>query len=222
MSTMSQEEIQEIIERVRRRLGEAGEQPGVGLRAHDALSAAAEAELGEGIFPTIGEAVQAASRAYVDYQRIGLEGRKAIVASIRASMLEHAESLAEMAVAETGLGRVADKIVKNRLVTAKTPGPGGPRAGGGHGRRGDDGHRVRAVRRRRRDHADHEPHVDGHQQHDRDRLRGELACVQRASEREARVGGEHPPRQPRDRRRRRAREPGHGRCPSRRSTAPRS
>jgi len=123
MSTMSQEQIQEIIERVRRRLGEAGEQPGAGLRAHDALAAAAEAELGEGIFPTIGEAVQAAARAYADYQRIGLEGRKAIVASIRASMLEHAESLAEMAVAETGLGRVADKIVKNRLVTAKSPGP---------------------------------------------------------------------------------------------------
>jgi propionaldehyde dehydrogenase len=123
MSTMSQEEIQEIIERVRRRLGEAGEEPGVGLRAHEALTAAAEAELGEGIFPSIGEAVQAAARAYADYQRIGLEGRKAIVASIRASMLEHAESLAEMAVAETGLGRVADKIVKNRLVIAKTPGP---------------------------------------------------------------------------------------------------
>jgi propionaldehyde dehydrogenase len=123
MSTMSQEEIQEIIERVRRRLGEAGEEPGVGLRAHEALTAASEAELGEGIFPSIGEAVQAAARAYADYQRIGLEGRKAIVASIRASMLEHAESLAEMAVAETGLGRVADKIVKNRLVIAKTPGP---------------------------------------------------------------------------------------------------
>jgi acyl-CoA reductase-like NAD-dependent aldehyde dehydrogenase len=123
MSTMSQEQVQEIIERVRRRLGEAGEQPGAGLRGHEALSAAAEAELGEGIFPTIGEAVQAASRAFADYRRTGLEGRKAIVASIRASMLEHAESLAEMAVAETGLGRVSDKIVKNRLVTHKTPGP---------------------------------------------------------------------------------------------------
>lgn len=123
MSTMSQEEIHEIIERVRRRLGEAGEHPGVGLRAHEALSAAAEAELGEGIFPSIGEAVHAASRAYGEYRQVGLEGRKAIVASIRASMLEHAERLAEMAVAETGLGRVADKIVKNRLVIAKTPGP---------------------------------------------------------------------------------------------------
>lgn len=123
MSTLSQEQVQEIIERVNRRLGEAGAEPGAGLRARGELSAAAEAELGEGIFPSIRDAVSAASTAYAGYGRIGLEGRKAIVASIRASMLEHAERLAEMAVAETGLGRVADKIVKNRLVTTKTPGP---------------------------------------------------------------------------------------------------
>lgn len=123
MSELSHDQIEEIIERVRRRLGEAGEHPGAGLRAQDALSAAGEAELGDGIFPSIAEAVRAASKASLDYQRIGLQGRKAIVASIRASMLEHAERLAEMAVAETGLGRVTDKIVKNRLVTTKTPGP---------------------------------------------------------------------------------------------------
>jgi aldehyde dehydrogenase len=123
MSTLSHEEIQEIIERVRRRLGEAGDRPGAGLRAGDALSAAAEAELGDGVLPTIGEAVHAASRSYSEYQKIGLQGRKAIVTAMRAAMLEEAERLAEMAVAETGLGRVADKIVKNRLVTTKTPGP---------------------------------------------------------------------------------------------------
>jgi propionaldehyde dehydrogenase len=123
VSTLSNEDVQEIIERVRRRLGEAGDQPGAGLRAREALSAAAEAELGDGIFPSIADAVRAASTAYAEYQQIGLEGRKAIVASIRASMLEHAEALAEMAVAETGLGRVSDKIAKNRLVIAKTPGP---------------------------------------------------------------------------------------------------
>ena len=123
MSALSPQEIQEIIERVHRRLGDAGEHPGAELRAQDALSAADEAELGDGIFPSIGEAVHAASRAAADYQSIGLQGRKAIVAAIRASMLENAERLAEMAVAETGLGRVADKIVKNRLVIAKTPGP---------------------------------------------------------------------------------------------------
>jgi acyl-CoA reductase-like NAD-dependent aldehyde dehydrogenase len=123
MSVLSQEEIQEIIERVRRRLGEAGADTGAGLRAHEALSAADEAELGDGIFPSIGDAVHAASRAFAEYERTGLQGRKAIVAAIRASMLENAEHLAEMAVAETGLGRVVDKVVKNRLVSSKTPGP---------------------------------------------------------------------------------------------------
>jgi aldehyde dehydrogenase len=123
MSALPPEEIQDIIERVRRRLGEAGERPGAGLRAQEELSAAEEAELGDGIFPSVGEAVHAASRAYADYQRIGLQGRKGIVAAIRAAMLENGERLAEMAVAETGLGRVSDKIVKNRLVTTKSPGP---------------------------------------------------------------------------------------------------
>jgi propionaldehyde dehydrogenase len=123
VSALSPEEIEGIIRRVHRRLGEAGEHPGAGLRAEHALSAAAQAELGDGVFPTIAAAVDAASRAFDEYQRVGLEGRKAVVAAVRASMLEHAEQLAEMAVAETGIGRVTDKIVKNRLVTAKTPGP---------------------------------------------------------------------------------------------------
>ena len=124
MSTLSQEEIQEIIERVHRRLGEAGEHPGAELRGEQALSAADEAELGDGIY-AVDRATQSAPRRgrTPPTARSASQGRKAIVASIRASMLEHAERLAEMAVAETGLGRVADKIVKNRLVIAKTPGP---------------------------------------------------------------------------------------------------
>ena len=123
MSVLPPEEIKDIIERVRRRLGEAGEPPGAGLRARMALAAADAAELGDGVFASIGEAVQAATRAYASYQKIGLQGRKTIVAAVRAAMLESAERLAEMAVSETGLGRVADKIVKNRLVSNKTPGP---------------------------------------------------------------------------------------------------
>jgi aldehyde dehydrogenase len=69
------------------------------------------------------EAVAAASRAFGAFRAAGLELRKRIIASVRTSMLEHAEQLAEMAHAETGLGRAADKVVKNRLVTTKAPGP---------------------------------------------------------------------------------------------------
>lgn len=123
MSAISQDEVREIVERVRRRLGEAGEPPGAGLRARAELTAAADAELGDGVFPSIADAVRAATKAAADYRQVGLGGRKALVAAIRAAMLEHAERLAELAVAETGLGRVGDKVVKNRLVAQKTPGP---------------------------------------------------------------------------------------------------
>jgi len=123
MKTLSEQDVQEIIERVRRRLGQAGPDAGSGLRAAESLAEAERTELGDGIFPTIDDAVAAASRAFQEYRRIGLDGRKAIIASIRQAMLENAERLAEMARAETGLGRVGDKLVKNRLVTLKTPGP---------------------------------------------------------------------------------------------------
>jgi propionaldehyde dehydrogenase len=80
-------------------------------------------ELGDGIFRTIDDAVAAANRAFSEYQRIGLGGRYTVVHSIREAMMENAERLANMAYQETGLGRPEDKLVKNILVTTKTPGP---------------------------------------------------------------------------------------------------
>ena len=78
--------------------------------------------LGEGIFATVDDAVDAAAAAFHELDGMSLEGRQRIIASIRESMFENAEELARMAHAETGLGRVEDKIVKNRLVTRKTSG----------------------------------------------------------------------------------------------------
>jgi acyl-CoA reductase-like NAD-dependent aldehyde dehydrogenase len=78
--------------------------------------------LGDGIFATVDDAVDAASAAFRELDGISLEKRNTIIASIREAMLENAEKLAQLAHAETGLGRVADKIVKNRLVTRKTSG----------------------------------------------------------------------------------------------------
>jgi len=89
-----------------------------------ALRRAPEAttELGEGVFATVDDAVEAATAAYRRLDGTTLEGREAIVASIRRSMLEHAEELALHAHRETGLGRAQDKTVKNRLVARKTAG----------------------------------------------------------------------------------------------------
>ena len=78
--------------------------------------------LGDGVFATVDDAVDAAAQAFRKFDSISLEGRKQIIASIRESMFEHAEELARLAHEETGLGRVDDKVVKNRLVTRKTSG----------------------------------------------------------------------------------------------------
>ena len=78
--------------------------------------------LGDGVFATVDDAVDAAATAFHELDGMSLEGRQKIIASIRESMFENAEELARLAHTETGLGRVEDKIVKNRLVTRKTSG----------------------------------------------------------------------------------------------------
>ena len=77
---------------------------------------------GQGIFNTIDEAVRATTIAQKQLDSSTLRKRDEMIASIRAMMLEHAYELASEAVAETGLGRVEDKVAKNKLVSEKTPG----------------------------------------------------------------------------------------------------
>ena len=96
-----------------------------------AASAAAPATVGPspraplstaGSYATVDSAVRAAATAHSPFVRLPLAVRAKIIAAIRTAMLEHGEQLARAAFEETGLGRVEDKIVKNRLVTEKTPG----------------------------------------------------------------------------------------------------
>jgi len=77
---------------------------------------------GTGIYHDLDSAVQAAKAAQQQLMQLSLEKRKEIIANIRKKMLLHAEDLATRAHEETGLGRKEDKIIKNRLVTKKTPG----------------------------------------------------------------------------------------------------
>ncbi len=77
---------------------------------------------GMGLFTAVDDAVQAATEAFPVYSNLALEKRKAIIASVREVLQEHAAVLAKSAHTETGLGRFEDKIVKNELVIAKTPG----------------------------------------------------------------------------------------------------
>src|SRR6056297_2765846 len=82
-----------------------------------------EAQPGEGIFETVDECVVAARAAFEALDGMTLAKRHEIVAAIRAAMHREGDALARLAWEETGLGRYEDKVVKNRLVTDKTPGP---------------------------------------------------------------------------------------------------
>ena len=78
--------------------------------------------LGDGVFADVDGAVAAAGRAFRELCGGSLTLRNTMIASIRSTLLAEAESLAREAREETGLGRYEDKILKNRLVTLKTPG----------------------------------------------------------------------------------------------------
>jgi acyl-CoA reductase-like NAD-dependent aldehyde dehydrogenase len=78
---------------------------------------------GPGVFATVDEAAEAAEVAFHEFQRVKLEDRKSIIAAMRSAAVAAAPRLSKMAVDETGLGRVEDKIRKNELVALKTPGP---------------------------------------------------------------------------------------------------
>jgi acyl-CoA reductase-like NAD-dependent aldehyde dehydrogenase len=80
------------------------------------------ADLVEGVFADVDSAVQAAAAAQRELMELSLAKRGRMIDSIRKEMGDNYEALARMAHQETGLGRVEDKIVKNRVVTEKTPG----------------------------------------------------------------------------------------------------
>ncbi|MFH1105134.1 MAG: aldehyde dehydrogenase family protein, partial [Actinomycetota bacterium] len=120
MKLYTEDEIQAIIARVRSRLG--GTPDRVPIHPHIPVDIPGT-DLGEGIYATIDEAVNAAERAQQRYADAGTDLREAVVASVRRVMVDNAERLATMAHEETGLGRTEDKVRKNILVATRTPGP---------------------------------------------------------------------------------------------------
>jgi len=76
----------------------------------------------DGLFPTVDAAVEAAVTAQRQLLRLTLEKREEIIGNIRCRVLEENQRLAALAVEETHLGRVEDKIRENILCVKKTPG----------------------------------------------------------------------------------------------------
>lgn len=127
--SLNQNELSQLVERV---LGKLQQDPALsGASSGSNIQAGGRggnsgsgwtASLGKGVFRDIDQAVEAARQAQIRLIALPLETRGALIENIRRRLREHVRALAEHAVAETGLGRVEDKIGKNLLVINKTPG----------------------------------------------------------------------------------------------------
>lgn len=77
---------------------------------------------GPGLFRDVDSAVRAAWIAFRELESLPLSKRRELIEVVRAVGRAEAETVARLAVLETGLGRVDDKVRKNLLVAEKTPG----------------------------------------------------------------------------------------------------
>jgi aldehyde dehydrogenase len=109
---LQREDIESIVSEVLKKLATA---------APLATAAAADAKGDWGVFERLDEAVAAAAAAYRRLDTVVL--RERVVEVIRRAARANARRLAEMAVEETGMGRIEDKVRKNLLVADRTPGP---------------------------------------------------------------------------------------------------
>lgn len=75
-----------------------------------------------GIFEEMNDAIAAAKEAQKVMQKMPMDFREKILTNIRRKSHDHAEILAKMAVEETGMGNVGDKILKHHLLAERTPG----------------------------------------------------------------------------------------------------
>jgi propionaldehyde dehydrogenase len=112
--------IQEIVREVTQRL--AAEEP-VMNRA-DGISPVKSglSQNQSGVFLDMSSAIAAAKESQSVVKKMSMDQREKIITHIRALTLENAETLARMAVEETGMGNIGHKIIKHQLVAEKTPG----------------------------------------------------------------------------------------------------
>jgi aldehyde dehydrogenase len=114
--TLDPGRIESIVSEVLERL----ESPG-GSAARSAAPGTAASPLG--VHADLDTAVKAARASFEAFGQTPLDTRRRIVAAVRETLLANLLAISELGAQETGLGRVEDKLVKNRLVAEKTPGP---------------------------------------------------------------------------------------------------
>ena len=120
---MNDRQIDRIVEKVVERLGKDLDSPASTPKASYVSAPSHQGHAGHGVFETVDTAMAAAAQGFENLQSVSLEGRKRMVAMMRKRATAAIEDMSRMAVAETGLGRVTDKLGKNKLAIDKTPGP---------------------------------------------------------------------------------------------------
>ena len=75
-----------------------------------------------GVYSDMNEAIDAANKGYKAVRDMSVEKREKIITEIRRLTIAEAPIMAEIGVAETGMGRVEHKKLKHILVANKTPG----------------------------------------------------------------------------------------------------
>jgi acyl-CoA reductase-like NAD-dependent aldehyde dehydrogenase len=113
MTRLTDQEVEEIARRI------VADMPRGGGQAPSPIPVQ---ESALGIFSTVSEAVRATAVAQEQFAALKLAHRGRILDAMRQAMRENETVLAKAAHEETGYGRWEDKVVKNRLVTDRTPG----------------------------------------------------------------------------------------------------
>lgn len=77
-----------------------------------------------GVFDNINDAIEAADKAQKQLYNLSIDERDRFADVIRETVLkeENLNLISKMAVEETEIGRVSDKIIKNKVAATKTPG----------------------------------------------------------------------------------------------------
>lgn len=120
---MDEQRIQEIVERVVARLGQHAPAPPSASPQAIQVNNVNIPRGTSGAVETPDQAVAAARRGFEQNEKLSLHLRRKMVEAMREVTRKHVREISQCAVAETGLGRVEDKIEKNLLVANKTPGP---------------------------------------------------------------------------------------------------
>ncbi|HET7786092.1 MAG TPA: aldehyde dehydrogenase family protein [Myxococcales bacterium] len=107
------DQIERLVDKVVEKLREAERTPAAPSLLRGGPTAA---------FDDVDAAVASARRAFEVWRETPLATRARCIAAVRKACLDRLDEIAHKAVAETGLGRVEHKKVKNRVAVERTPG----------------------------------------------------------------------------------------------------